>query len=504
MAVKRNIIANYLGQGWAALMGIAFIPQYIGYLGIEAYGLVGLLAALQAVFVLFDLGITPTVVLEMARFTARNSDPDLIRKVLRTLEWVAFVMATVGVLAVWGSAEWIAGTWLRLDKLDLEEAIQTISLLGLVAGLRLIEGLYRGALIGLQMQVWLNGAASSLATLRWAGGLGILALWSPTIVAIFVWQAFVSLVSVVILATRVYRELPASRLNAKFSWAVLKGRAQFSSGMMINAALALLLTQSDKILLSRILTLEEFGYYTLAFTIANLIPQIVVPISQAIYPLLTKQVASGDMLGLSNSYHLGSQLVGAAIFPAGLMLVMYGESILYLWSGSAELGSHVTQILSLLTLGNVLHGATYIPNMLRLAFGWAWFAVRVNTIAVLVLVPALFWSASNYGAVGAAWVWLGLNLGYVTLGVPLMHRKVLPEEIGKWFMNDLVSPLLAVSVTLFLALLLEPKPSGEISMFAFLLLAGSMGMTAGVLASSQLRHRAASFLVGRVSIGPNH
>lgn len=48
MAFKRNLIANYLGQSWTALMGLAFIPLYIKYLGIEAYGLIGLFALLQA------------------------------------------------------------------------------------------------------------------------------------------------------------------------------------------------------------------------------------------------------------------------------------------------------------------------------------------------------------------------------------------------------------------------------------------------------------------------
>jgi O-antigen/teichoic acid export membrane protein len=499
MAIRRNVVANYLGQGWVALMGIAFLPQYIGYLGIEAYGLVGLLAALQAVFILLDFGITPTLVREMARFTARAPGADLIREVLRTLEWISFITATIGMLAVWGSAEWVAGSWLRLERLNLEQAIQAILLLGLVAGLRLIEGLYRGALIGLQKQVWLNSAASALATLRWMGGLGILAWWSPTIVAFFAWQAFISLVTVAILAMRVYQELPTSLDIARFSWPILKGRVHFSSGMMINAALALLLTQTDKILLSRILTLEEFGYYTLTLTIANLIPQFVVPISQAFYPHMTKQATSGDISGLSNSYHLGSQLVGAAIFPAGLMLVIYGENILHLWSGSADLGNQIALILSLLTLGNMLHGATYMPNMLRLAHGLAWFAAKVNAVAVGFFVPALLWAASNYGAVGAAWAWLGLNLGYVALAVPMMHRQVLPREIWKWFREDLAFPLLAVTSALLIAYPLEPTSLGGISMLSFLLTSGAIGVFASVLASPLLRQKAVVLLSRLVS-----
>ncbi|MBS1199036.1 MAG: polysaccharide biosynthesis protein, partial [Proteobacteria bacterium] len=40
--LRRNLIANYLGQGWAAIMGMAFVPLYIKYLGVESYGLIGL------------------------------------------------------------------------------------------------------------------------------------------------------------------------------------------------------------------------------------------------------------------------------------------------------------------------------------------------------------------------------------------------------------------------------------------------------------------------------
>lgn len=42
--LKRNLIANYLIQGWVALMNFAFITLYIKYLSIESYGLIALFA----------------------------------------------------------------------------------------------------------------------------------------------------------------------------------------------------------------------------------------------------------------------------------------------------------------------------------------------------------------------------------------------------------------------------------------------------------------------------
>ena len=67
-------------------MSLAFIPLYIKYLGIEAYGLIGLFAVLQAWLVLLDMGMSPTLSREMARFTGGHHSPQSIRDLLRTLE----------------------------------------------------------------------------------------------------------------------------------------------------------------------------------------------------------------------------------------------------------------------------------------------------------------------------------------------------------------------------------------------------------------------------------
>ena len=77
--IKKNIIANYLGHGWRVLMGLAFIPLYIKYLGIETYGLIGIFAILQAWLGLLDMGMRPALGREMARFTGGAPDEYLKR-----------------------------------------------------------------------------------------------------------------------------------------------------------------------------------------------------------------------------------------------------------------------------------------------------------------------------------------------------------------------------------------------------------------------------------------
>ena len=64
---KRNVIANYLGQGYIAAVGILIVPFYLEQLGTEGYGLVGIFTMLQAWLQLLDIGISTTLAREAAK-----------------------------------------------------------------------------------------------------------------------------------------------------------------------------------------------------------------------------------------------------------------------------------------------------------------------------------------------------------------------------------------------------------------------------------------------------
>ena len=54
--LKKNISASLVGNGWNALMALVFVPLYIKFMGVEAYGLVGIYASLQILSGLLDMG----------------------------------------------------------------------------------------------------------------------------------------------------------------------------------------------------------------------------------------------------------------------------------------------------------------------------------------------------------------------------------------------------------------------------------------------------------------
>jgi O-antigen/teichoic acid export membrane protein len=487
MALKRNLIANYLGQGWTAIMGLVFIPHYIKYLGVEAYGLIGLFALLQSWLGLLDMGMTPTLGREMARFTGGTHNSQTIRDLLRSIEVIAIVIALLIICGVTLSGHWIATSWVKAEKIPIEVIAQAFSIMGFVIALRFIEGIYRSAIVGLQRQVLFNVVNSAMATLRGAGAVGVLELVSPTIEAFFIWQGTISVASLVILAAATYYTLPSCERSGRFSWPALRSIWLFAGGMLGITVLALLLTQVDKILLSKLLSLSEYGYYALAATVAGALFLFISPITQAWYPRMCELHARNEQNALAETYHQSAQLVSVIAGSAAIVLILFSETLLRLWTQDQELAARTAPLLSLLALGNLLNGLMHMPYMMQLATGWTSLAVRINIIAVILIIPAIFWATPKYGASGAACVWVALNVGYVLVGVHYMYRIILKEEKWRWYIQDILKPLGAGLVGSVSLALLWPLPNGNLQQIAQLTLAIFLTLTGSLLAANQTR-----------------
>lgn len=488
--LKRNLIANYLGQGWTALMGLAFIPLYIKYLGIEAYGLIGLFAVLQAWLILLDMGMKPTLSREMARLTGGAHSIESIRDVLRSIEIISISVATLAALGIWAASGWLASDWLRAENMSVDSVAQAFAIMGVVTALRFVEGVYSSCILGLQRQVMYNLVNCILATLRGVGAVAILAWIAPTIEGFFIWQGIVSVLSLGVLAIVTYGALPRTERSGRFSISALRDIGRFAGGMMGTTFLALLLTQVDKILLSKLLTLSDYGYYTLAATLAGGALSILIgPINQAWFPRLSQLCASNDQPGLICAYHQGAQLVSVIAGSVAFFLMIFAETLLHLWTQDAALAHRVAPLLSLLLLGNLLNGLMWIPYQTQLAHGWTGLTVRINIVAVAVIVPAIIWTTPRFGATGAAWVWVSLNAGYLLIGVHFMYRRILCAEKWRWYVEDITQPLLAAVLSALAIRWLIPNPVGFVPQLATMTLGSFAVLCAATLAAPQVRQR---------------
>lgn len=487
--LKKNLLANYLGQGWVVLMGLAFIPMYIKYLGIEAYGLIGLFAVLQAWLSLLDMGLTPTLSREMARMTKDKHSSQYIHDLLRSTEVLFSFIAVIIIVSIWCSSTYLATHWLNSETISLKTIENALIVMGVVTALRLLENIYRSSIIGLQKQVILNVINSLMATLRGLGSIGVLVWVSPTIDAFFVWQGVVSLFSIALFAFVVYKTVPLSESGGRFSFMTLKSIQKFAGGMLGITFLSLLLMQVDKIILSRLLSLSDYGYYSLAVVVAATILMLLAPIGQAWFPRLSALQANGDEVEFIKAYHQGSQLISVVVGTAAIILIFFSQTILQLWTQNVELASHTSTILSFLVLGNFLNGLMWMPYQAQLAHGWTSLSLRINIVSVLIVVPAIFLVTPYYGAEGAAWIWIGLNAGYVIIGIHFMYRRILTKEKWKWYIEDIIFPLASATIVVWLVHWMSPKTTNMIIEVIVLIIATLLAFLASLMSASHVREQ---------------
>jgi O-antigen/teichoic acid export membrane protein len=237
----------------------------------------------------------------------------------------------------------------------------------------------------------------------------------------------------------------------------------------------------DKIILSRLVSLELFGYYVLAGTVATSISLLAAAFFSAFYPRLTQLLSLGDEEGLSELYHHSCQLMSVVILSVAAFIACFSKEILVFWTGNPMTAANTHLILTLLVMGTAVNGLLYLPIALQLAYGWTKLTFHMNLLALVFVTPSIVVMASLYGAVGAAIVWVVVNAGLALVVIPLMHRRILKGEQWKWYFEDVGLPLAASLGAAVFCLTLVPTDGPRLRQLIVL-----MGVTIFIAGSAAL------------------
>jgi len=444
MRLRRNLLAGLVNSAWSAIIGLAVVPFYIKYLGIEAYGLIGFFVTFQTILQLLDMGLAPTINREVARCHA-TKNMQSARNLLHTLAVIYWMMAIIIAGLIYYVAPYITKYWLQTKSLPQESITQAVMLMGLIIACRWPAGVYMGALMGAQrltISSGVNIAAISLANL---GAIFVLVFVSTTIQAFFLWQAGVGFIYAISMRFFAWRIIGNKR-NTRFELKEIKRIWRFSAGMMGVSLSGLVLLQIDKLLLSKMLTLDDFGRYALASVVASGIYVLLTPLFNVIYPRMSTMVAKGNTHKLLDFYKSGTRLFLAILFPIAITISVFSDKLLYLWTKDQSLASIASPIVSLLILGTALNGAMHFPYALQLAYGESRLSLKINLILLSIMTPSIIIFVKTYGALGGAIAWLLTNIVYLAVGTYITHSKIFKGNAASWLFGDVGLPMIVTLV----------------------------------------------------------
>ena len=440
MRFERNLIAGVVQSIWTAALGLVVVPLYLKYLGTGAYGLIAFYTSAQVLLQLLDMGLVPTMNREVARSSATN-DFGTVRVLLHSLSvvyWITSVFIAVGIAVL---APFISHHWLHANSMLQQSVTYVVILMGIVIACRWPIGIYQGAIVGAQRLFVSSVINIVMITVASVGSVLLLAFVSPRIELFFLWQGLVGIAYALVMRMSAWRILGRPS-DTRFDWAALRRVWRFSAGMSGVAISGVILMQLDKVLLSRILSLEAFGTYAIATTLSGGLYVLLTPTFNVIYPRLSAMVVSGDTASLVDFYRIGTRLLLAFLFPLATFVSVYSNDILLMWTRNPAIASAAAPIVSIFIVGTALNGAMHFPYALQLAFGTPRLPLQINAILMALTIPTTIVLAYRFGAIGGACSWALINAIYLLIGTWLTHRRLLQGIALKWLASDVGIPLL--------------------------------------------------------------
>lgn len=473
-SIKFNILANYVSQVYLIVIGIVVLPMYIKYMGAEAYGLVGFFTMMQGIFNILDFGLTPTLSRQTTRYHAGVITSLAYRQIFRALSSIFYSIAVIAGIGLFLVNDFIAQKWLNIEKLNPQDIYYCLYIMVVCVILRWLIGLYKGVITGFEQIVWLSITNTIIATLRFLGVLGYMYYYGFTIINFFNVQLAVALLEFAVFFIKNNQLLPKLNPDICIGWSIapIKPLLGFSLSIAFSSIVWVLTTQLDKLILSGIINLSEYGYFTLAVLIAGGILQISTPISGVLMPRMVFLHSEQKFEKMRQLYLKATQFVTIVIVTAGLVLTFLARPVLHVWSNDMTIVEHTCRILQLYALGNVFLVLGAFPYYLQYAKGVMKYHLIGNILSIVVLIPSIIYFALEYGAIGAGWVWLITQLVFLIGWVSFVHQKIEPSIMWQWYKVFLPSMIAVIVFLTIVNNMLEFNQGRWIDLLKIILVSG--------------------------------
>jgi O-antigen/teichoic acid export membrane protein len=438
MTITKNALANGVGRLWSGGLQLGFAPVFLHLLGPQSYGLVTFYTTLTMSLAFLDQAVSPVLTRECARRADRTEDAAGLRDLARSLEIVSYTLGLCIGITVVIFAPYIVDSWLKTGSLPVKTAVAAVRMMGVGLACQWPSFLYQGAYTGLQRQQLLAAIRVIVLTLQYGVALILVIYITRSLPIYFAWQALAFALLTATLGFVLRKILPRSDRPGHFDAHALKTVWRFALGTLGIGVVTTFLTQGDKLLVARYVTLGNLAAYNLSFFIGTLFLLLVVgSLQSAILPYFARLHAQNDELKLASEYRFWTEVVLLLTLPAAGVLIVFPEPILTLWLGSEpDMVRKMLPLVPIVAAGSVFNAVVSLPYMLQLASGWTSLSFIKNVIATILLLPALVVLIPRFGPIAGACSWFALNLGYYLIEVPIMHRRLLKEFMWRWYAVD--------------------------------------------------------------------
>lgn len=405
--LRKNVLSNYLGTFTLIVCPIISLPFYLSALGANVWGLVAFMATLQTFLSLVDSGVSQALLREFSALNGEtaNKKTELGNAFLgfERIYWTFGLIAGISIIFLSGK---ISGHWLNLDGVLEQQADQAVVGAGLIFLFQFPSSVYRSLLLGTQNQVLLNTVITISTILRQLGGVIAVIIW-PTLLTYITWHLCCIILDTIIKRTYAWQKIKLSKPNLQWDSQLMKSLFIPVLHMSIATIVGALTVQIDKLFLSGMVSVEKFGYYVIASSIATGILQLIYPVVNATIPYAIS--FKNDPVKLHAFNFRYAKFIIFASIAIAVSYTLFGKHFLLFWLGNAKIAGEVYYILNFLLIGTLLNSLYTIGYINWLIHGLTLKIFKVNLIALITSIICVPLLISKFGLVGASFGWIMIN-----------------------------------------------------------------------------------------------
>ena len=390
MKIAKNSFFNIAGYIIPGILSIPILGYMARELGIEEFGLFTIILALVGYASIFDVGITRSVIREIAIF--KKNEEEVLKIISTSALLVLILGVAAGVLIIVFSS--IISELLKVSSYAVENFKYSLMLLSLSIPLFLLTQIWCSLLEGREEFLKLNifkTISSTLVVLLPAIGLMLDSSLLSAVMGLLI-SRVISLILVLWFCKEYIVKL-------KFYKDTFKRLINFGGWIAVSNIISPIMSYFDRFILANKVGSNVVGFYTGPSEAISRIGIFPSAIARTIFPMLSDKEA--DKKQIKKISYL---LVFLSIVPFGIIAAYFAENILNIWLGS-QFALKSTLIFQVLILGLIFNSIAQVPFTSIQAQGGSRITAMLHLFEVVPYVLLLLYLIQYYGLFGAAWAW---------------------------------------------------------------------------------------------------
>ncbi len=418
--IKKNLLLNYSGAFVSALIPLVVIPLYLKSFGAVGWGLVSFVMVIQSVASLLEAGLSQSLVRE---FTHRRVEKNKLSSILFLEFEIIYLFFSLSLMVlIFFSAKFIVLNWLNVPSSQESLAVDVVSYSSIFIACQIHGSIYRSVLISKDSHADINVLNSVFLILKHLFGV-LLAVTTRNIFYLIVWFSLIA--SIELIFKRFYAKLTFefdySDLRYIWFFDEAKKVIPFALKMSIATVIGAFAVQFDKLLVSKMLPIDEFSIFSIASMLSLGLMQFTQPLTTSLLPVLIALKTNKKLL-----VQVNIKTIKMLVYILSIIWVLFfllGGNVLYFWLQNDYVANKVVSLFSWLLLGTTMNVIYSVLLNNILALGLTRHILILNCMGLLTVMVVLPISVHLYGLSGAVSGWVSFNVVALIYSILLVYSK---------------------------------------------------------------------------------